>query len=545
MPGDLVYPAAGNGMSGRLLPSSRYLQGRAFQFPARTSRTGWDIGFQAGAGRPLDGEETKTKDLRPKASRRRRCYSQIDLKLLNLVGQLPNGGSAGRFCRKSQARIRSNSMTAQKIALFPDTNLFLHYRPLNETDWCSLLRASTVEIKIATVVTGELEEQKALNPSRKLRDRAATAVKLLHKHLGHPQVRDGVTLEFLIKEPTLEFASSRGLNLRLGDDRLIGTLLLYREDNPDIRCMLVTGDLPLTVKATHYQIELLPLDEALLLPSEPDPLERKNKQLEAELLRYRSRQPVLDIRFPKGESYARFRIVRPSESSDPEPEIQSKLAAAKEKCQPVDLKPRREAGASASADNPFAQIAELMERFQTMGRQFHEDYNFRVAAYHRAYEKYLRDVVAFKTLATRTVKLDLILANTGTCPAEDIHVSLHFPDGFALYDEEHPPKQPEEPAIPSKEMNLMPSVSLPYFPDIHRLPELTDPSLPRIRKTKSYDVTFEYEKLQHGFVWTLTPLYAAFDSWESAQSFSIDYTIHAGNMIDEQTGELGVVIEKD
>jgi hypothetical protein len=50
--------------------------------------------------------------------------------------------------------------------------------------------------------------------------------------------------------------------------------------------------------------------------------------------------------------------------------------------------------------------------------------------------------------------------------------------------------------------------------------------------------------LQHGFVWTLTPLYATFDSWESAKSFSIAYTIHAGNMIDDQTGELGVVIKR-
>ena len=81
-------------------------------------------------------------------------------------------------------------------------------------------------------------------------------------------------------------AVSRGLNLQLGDDRLIGTLFLYRDDNPNTRCVLVTGDLPLTVKAHHYQIEFLALDETLKLPSEPDPLEKKNKRLEAELLRY-------------------------------------------------------------------------------------------------------------------------------------------------------------------------------------------------------------------------------------------------------------------
>jgi hypothetical protein len=57
-------------------------------------------------------------------------------------------------------------------------------------------------------------------------------------------------------------------------------------------------------------------------------------------------------------------------------------------------------------------------------------------------------------------------------------------------------------------------------------------------------VTFEQDKLQHGFLWTFTPLYAAFDSWESAKSFSIDYSIHAGNIIEEQRGKLSVIIEK-
>ena len=119
-------------------------------------------------------------------------------------------------------------MSAVKSVVFPDTNLFLHYRPLSAVDWCSLLQVTTVEIKIAAVVTRELEEQKTLHPSRKIRERAATALRLLHKYLGEKpprQIREGVTLDFLIKEPLPEFAASRGLNLQLGDDRLIGTLL--------------------------------------------------------------------------------------------------------------------------------------------------------------------------------------------------------------------------------------------------------------------------------------------------------------------------------
>lgn len=350
-------------------------------------------------------------------------------------------------------------MGTQKNTVFLDTNLFLHYRPLSEVDWCPLFRTTAVELAIAPVVTRELEKQKTLSPSRKLRDRASTALKLLRKYLANPQVRDGVTLQFLVNEPTADFAASRALNLQIEDDRLIGTLLLFREGNPDTRCVLVTGDLSLTVKAHPCQIEVLALEESLLLPNEPDPVEKKNKQLEAELLRYKSREPALTLLFADGKGHARFRIVSPGNTLDPEAEIQSKLAVAKNNCQPVDLKPPREAGAPPAADSPLSQIAALFEGFQSMGREFYEDYNARVAAYHRAYEKYLRDALAFKTLAARTIKLDLILENRGTCPAEDIHVLMHFPDGCALYDERDPPKAPEEPEVPSKEINLLPQLS--------------------------------------------------------------------------------------
>jgi hypothetical protein len=223
-------------------------------------------------------------------------------------------------------------------------------------------------------------------------------------------------------------------------------------------------------------------------------------------------------------------------------------SAAIAKCPLVELGTQQDSQGIAGKNTPFAEIAESIQKptagLQAFGRQSYEDYNARAKAYYRDYEKYLRDSVAFRTLASRTIQLELVLANTGTCPAEDTHVLLHFPDGFTLYDEDHPPREPKEPAAPSKEMNLFPNVSLlSGFPDI-RIPQPRDPSLPRIRKTNSYDVTLESERLQHGFVWNFSPLYVSFDSWEAAKSFSIDYRIHAGNMIDERTGELGVIVEK-
>ncbi len=44
------------------------------------------------------------------------------------------------------------AMSVKNIALFPDTNLFLHYRPLSEIDWCclaqGLIRGQTGRIPV-------------------------------------------------------------------------------------------------------------------------------------------------------------------------------------------------------------------------------------------------------------------------------------------------------------------------------------------------------------------------------------------------------------
>jgi len=267
-------------------------------------------------------------------------------------------------------------------AVFPDTNLFLHYRAINEIDWCALVKAHPLEIKIAPVVTRELEEQRVVHQVRRIRDRAASAIKLLQTYLQKNQVRDGVTLEFLVNEPTPDYAVAKNLNLVVADDRLIGTYLQYREANPNVRCIIVTNDFPLTVKFTHRQIEFISLDESLLLPSEPDPLEKRNKQLEAEVLRYKTREPDLAIKFADGANYARFVVAVPTNAPDPEPEIQAKLAAAKEKCKPVKLAPPPQ---PVDPNDPFAGIAKQIQEvplgFQLMGREFYEDYHRRVEVY--------------------------------------------------------------------------------------------------------------------------------------------------------------------
>lgn len=211
-----------------------------------------------------------------------------------------------------------------EVAVFPDTNIFLHYRPIVELDWQAIAQGRSVRIQIAPVVTRELEERKTLHPLRRIRERAAAALRKLHEFLeqGVPcRVRDGVFVDFLVHEPSHEIAASKHLNFQLADDWLLATVLVFREAHPDITILLVTSDLPLIVKARHYGIDTAQPPSNQRLQDEPDAAEQKIKTLESELRQYRSRVPDLAMLFDDGQDHKTFQIFGPLPNVESEIEL--------------------------------------------------------------------------------------------------------------------------------------------------------------------------------------------------------------------------------
>jgi PIN domain len=435
----------------------------------------------------------------------------------------------------------------EEVAAFPDTNVFLHYRPVPELDWHSMAHGHPVRIQIAPIVTRELEERKTFHSIKHIRERAAVALKMLHKFLeeGVPcKIRDGVLLDFLIHEPSQEFALSRHLNLQLADDWLVATVLAFRETNPAAKTLLVTSDLPLIVKARHYQIDVVQPPSNQRLQDVPDAAEQKIRSLENELRQYKSRVPDLTVLFDDGEDHKKFQIFPPLPNV--ESEIESSLRAIKEKHPLTKPEPQPQQTGLPISDVLSQQLAETVRSITAAAHGFQEDYDARLKRWYGRYEDYLRETAALKDRERRTINLNLMLVNRGSCPAEDIHMMFHFPDGFEIYDEESQPDLPEEPTPPSPGY-AFPVLSIPASlirPQIPRLPQPENPHAPKIRKTNSYDVTFHCNRLKHDFLYRCRPLYLAFDSFDAAQSFSFTYSIHAANTPLPQNGALHVILEK-
>jgi hypothetical protein len=181
-------------------------------------------------------------------------------------------------------------------------------------------------------------------------------------------------------------------------------------------------------------------------------------------------------------------------------------------------------------------------------------YNEQLDVFYAAYEEYTLQLKRLHASRANTVRLDILAVNEGTCPAHDLDVFMHFPDGFALLMENGLPKDPPRPPPPPKPQTPAERMASAFqFPNLlSRAPYVNLPSSipaprnvsrPSIRRTKSYDVKVSITLLKHGFVEPLEPLYLMFESRESFRSFTIDYRIHASNLPDASEGQLHFIVD--
>ena len=432
--------------------------------------------------------------------------------------------------------------TMPQLSAFLDTNTFLHFPRPDHLDWPELLQASDVRLIIAPVVVRELNRHKDFPTSIKTRERAATALRMLDKWSDDPSpvlIRQSVELYFRVQDPLIDFAAFN-LSRDISDDHLIATILEHGMGADQGIILLVTADLGLKLKAKTHQIPVFQLPANLRLPDEVLPEEKVQRELEAELKRLRDRLPQVKLLFPNHEQHLKFQL----------PSLDQ---ATLETLSATDLRtkhPKMEVPKSTSSRQSEHYLASLSE----IPQEDIEKYNEQLDKFYAKYEEYASLLELFHALRGRMVCVDILAANDGTCPAQDVHVFVHFPDGFDLLTEDALPQEPLEPKPPRKpetRAELMarafqiPSSLYWESPHISLPPMTTRPanvSRPSIRRTKSYDVKVSITVLRHGLTEALAPLYLIFESRESIRSFTIDYRIHAANLPDFSVGQLHFIV---
>jgi hypothetical protein len=190
-----------------------------------------------------------------------------------------------------------------RVPIFPDTNLFLHYRRLDEIDWLDTTGADAVTLLIAPIVVRELDRKKVQGETKRIRDRANERLKWLQsivRKQPSEEIRAGVKIEFIGREPALDYAAER-LDRAINDDQLVASVLAYaREHETEPR--VTSSDLGLELKCMTFGLRIVDLPESAKLPDEPDPLEQKLHRTQQELNELKNRQPELEVVFAPDES---------------------------------------------------------------------------------------------------------------------------------------------------------------------------------------------------------------------------------------------------
>lgn len=461
------------------------------------------------------------------------------------------------------------------LTIFLDTNVYLHFQSFEQIDWRKLLGSRRVTISVPAMVLNELDKHKDEHRVRRIRKRAgAVSAKFFeYSETNKMEVRPGVILEFLPFDPQVNFAKYH-LNPSRQDDHLLAAVLQLREEKGGLCPVVVANDFNLLMKARRLGIETYRLPDDLKLPEEPDAEEQQLRELERELNRMK-KAAVPDLRLcfgSGGDEHAAFIL--------PSPKLLSGLLLGFEFAllrlrypkalppeQVISFAERRKLKEAAGELKNAEQAAEMLLTLGEMMAQIHpsevERYNYELEDYFRAYEQYRKDSIEYENKWSRTLLLEVELVNQGTCPAEDIDVTLEFPEGVILMTEGSFPPVPVEPPPPSPPQTLgmqtgalivkgvRKSVSL-LKPKPAPAPQLT-PGHMSARATMTPSVAlsadkrrveFKIPKLKHTLRSRCVTLYALLNSFEAAGSFTIPYRAVAANIPEPVTGCLHVKIEK-
>ena len=291
----------------------------------------------------------------------------------------------------------------------------------------------------------------------------------------------------------------------------------------------------------------------LKIYDEPDPIERRNAELEQELETLKNRMPILRISFTNGSDREVFKLSPPAELS--EEQVARQIADLKQEYPKLQMPSPRKAAPSSRKiildDRPRSNFSEMIGWNSIPDREI-ERYNNELEGFYSAFEAYLRKFQEHVNFERRVIGLNLIIVNEGTAPANDIDVILSFPDGLKLYEKKRLPeipKRPKPPEQPRTWMEMM-TASARYMP--HNLVPLMSTiapprnvSSPRIRNESSYTVEIHVERLKQNLHESFDPLYIVFESFESVTSFCVFYRINAADFPREVNGQIHVIVEKE
>lgn len=433
-----------------------------------------------------------------------------------------------------------------RVTAFLDTNVFLHCQPVTQIPWLDVLDCDTVELAVAQVVLEELDEQKDLGRTPRIKDRARDATHLAERAVRGTQpagLPANVTIRF-VEEPSGFNYEAEHLSHEVPDDRLVATMLDFKENNPECELWLVSGDSTPRVKAFTRGLEATVLAEKYHLDTE-SAVEKELRQLRQQKEELDASTPSLTLVVLNGAEDTFLKADIKSVESVPEEEIQEQMQQLSKKFHEL-AGGRLEPGTSSTSPGLVVPIPkDERERFKREFDEWLDDYR-----------EYLQSLHAYEQLGRRTEKVVLGIHNSGKIPAENIDIDLHVEADIEVWTEDEILPEPEEPKPPRKPQTIhemiQRTVNRPLFDPASMLTSvpnsmpLQDPSVSGwdVRESESVELSSWMDQVKQDRTRELPPWWLVFPPDWTPKSFAVEYVLRADNVPGTIRGDFGVVVSE-
>ena len=189
-------------------------------------------------------------------------------------------------------------MSKSVVYLFPDTNLLLQCRPLEELDWSTWNAFDEVRLIVSAPVLREIDYRKNKGNDR-VGKRARNASAIFRKILDdeYKLVRDSGPCVKLSVEPQHRYSEAlrEHLNYQERDDQLVGTVYEFAERTPNAEVGLLTHDTTPAYTARAHGLTTHTIPDEWLLPPESTETEKELTALRVENARLKKAEPQFEI----------------------------------------------------------------------------------------------------------------------------------------------------------------------------------------------------------------------------------------------------------
>ncbi len=439
----------------------------------------------------------------------------------------------------NSALSESNGPQNTLIYAFVDTNVLLHYKFFRHIDWPTALGVSEVVLVFAQVVLHELDNKK-WSGSRREKARARSVLKALDEFklsTDKVTVTAGFKIMAIGTEPEDELFERHRLQPTVPDDRLQASLLGFVAGRGDvIRAALVTADMGLRVKARPRQIEVLVPKDDLIEKDEPDETERRLSAARQEIVALRHAVPELRLTID-GESLLErdVRLVKPFDART----LGRLLGNWRSRHPRTELPPDPSAqtGAAGILRGIRSSLIVLQEG------EGAKEHNCKIDSVYKDYERYIQEWPSNVNGHRRSLGLRFILENSGTAPADDVHLTI-WTDADGLWLEELP-SMPEPPVVPEPRnpFDFSSSYGGPYFDPSDIIFADADLAGPTVVEDDPKRVKYWTKRTTHHMPVELPIVYFRFNADECVMSFKINYKLIAANLRMPRMGTINVKLD--